>query len=92
MTLRHTQGDLETMLMSLAAIGRPVLSKMDKGNWHCSFDYPAPEGVTAQCRSRFDHSTPHEALQCCIDRLGGLRSMINVPSPVAGIRHLEVLR
>lgn len=85
-------GDLENMLMQLAAIGQPSLSKRDTGFWHCCFDYPAPEGVTAQCRSQFDHLSPQEALQCCIDRLGGLRSMINVPSPVAGIRHLELLR
>lgn len=85
-------GDLETMLMRLAAIGRPALSQMAEGGWHCRFEYPAPEGVTAMVRSEFNHRTPQEALQCCIDRLGGLQSMINVPSPVAGVRHLEIAR
>jgi len=69
------------LLAELTAIGRPRLSRMNSGLWHCSIQFPAPEGVTAEVCSEFNHSSPDEALQCCIDRLGGLRDMLSVPTP-----------
>ena len=77
--------------MRLAALGAPVLRKMDDGKWNCSFRFPSPEGVTAEVRSDFNHRSPQEALQKCIDRLGGLQNMVNVASSVAGLRQLEVV-
>ena len=78
------------LLMQLASIGSPVLRQMDHGGWYANVEFPAPEGVTAKASSDFEHKTPLEALQCVHDRLGGLRSMLSVPSPVAGIYHQSI--
>lgn len=69
------------LLRQLTDVGQPRIARMKEGAWHANVDFPAPEGVTAKVASDFDHPTPDEALQCCIDRLGGLRDMISVPSP-----------
>jgi len=82
--------DLRTMLLELADIGRPRLHRCTDGSWHCSVEFPAPDGVTAKVSSQFDHSTPEEALQTVLDRLGGLRDMLSVPTPSVGIAHNQV--
>ena len=69
------------LLSKLAEIGQPRLSRTDSGNWHANIEFPAPEGVTAKVASDFNHPSPDAALQCCIDRLGGLRDMLSVPTP-----------
>lgn len=69
------------LLAQLAAIGAPMVRRMDSGGWTASVEFPAPEGVTANVRSDFKHNSPDEALQVCIDRLGGLQDMLSVPSP-----------
>jgi hypothetical protein len=79
------------LLARLCEIGRPQLSRRDNGFWHACVTFPAPEGVTAEVRSSFDHKTPDEALQVCIDRLGGLQDMLSVPTPqVRTLRAIEV--
>lgn len=75
---------LSELLMELASIGAPRLSRGETGGWHASVKFPAPEGTTAEVRSNFDHHSPEEALQCVHDRLGGLRDMLAVPSPMIG--------
>ncbi|XUU60655.1 hypothetical protein ACRAQ6_14015 [Erythrobacter sp. HA6-11] len=82
--------DLRQMLLKLAEIGQPSVSKTERGRWHCSVTFPAPEGVTAKVRSDFDHPTPEAALQCCIDRLGGLQDMLSVPTPNVGVSHAQI--
>ena len=81
---------LKDMLMKLDEVGQPSLSKMKRGGWHADVEFPSPQGVTAKVASEFDHKTPEEALQTCIDRLGGLRDMVNVPSPQVKMSHLEI--
>jgi hypothetical protein len=78
------------LLAQLSEIGRPRLSRMDDGRWHAAVEFPSPEGVTAKVASDFKHASPDEALQCCIDRLGGLRSMLSVPAPMIGVVHAEI--
>lgn len=80
-------GDL---LAQLSAVGSPSLRRMDSGGWYAHIKFPAPDGVRADVGSRFDHDTPEEALQLVIDRLGGLRSMLSVPSPTIGATHAEI--
>lgn len=69
------------LLAKLSAIGAPILTQFEDGCWSARVKFPAPEGVTADVRSDFKHGTPEEALQVCIDRLGGLQDMISVPTP-----------
>ena len=66
----------DEMLDELAKIGRPRLHRCDDGSWSASIKFPAPDGVTAEVRSNFDHPTHRAALECVIDRIGGLRSMV----------------
>ena len=83
---------LYRLLMELAQIGAPTLRQMGTGGWHADVKFPAPKGCTAEVCSDFKHRTPVEALQCCRDRLGGLRNMISVPSPSVGLAHLEIIK
>lgn len=76
-----------SMIAELSALGEFTLRKMNHGGWYSDLEFPSPEGCTAQCRSGFKHESPIEAMQCLIDRLGGLRDMVSVPSPVPGISH-----
>ena len=83
-------GQLNRLLSELSQLGEFRLTKFDDGKWHANIEFPSPKGVTAKCASDFKHNTPIEAMQCVHDRLGGLRNMIAVPSPVVGIAHAEV--
>jgi hypothetical protein len=76
----------------ISALGEFHMRRGDHGGWHASVKFPAPEGVTAECRSDFRHETPLEALQCLHDRLGGLQSMVNIAAPVPGIAHMEIVK
>ena len=81
---------LYRLLSELASVGAVVLRKMSDGKWHAGVKFPAPKGITADVDSDYKHSTPIEALQCVYDRLGGLRSMVNIKSPAIGVAHQEV--
>lgn len=73
------------LLSRLSEIGRPRVGRTDDGKWYAVVVFPSPEGITAEVKSNFNHSSPDEALQQVIDRLGGLRSMVNVRTAELGL-------
>lgn len=77
------------LLAKLSEVGQPHLWRNSLGGedyWLALVKFPAPDGVTAEVKGERSHS-PDMALQTCIDRLGGLRSMLSVPSPQIGAVH-----
>ena len=78
------------LLLQLSGVGKPRVMRFDDGTWGASVKFPSPAGVTAEVQSDYNQPTPDAALQQCIDRLGGLRSMLTVPSPQIGATHAEV--
>lgn len=69
------------LLAKLAEIGKPHISRNNDGTWYAAVDFPAPDGVTAKVHSGFECKTPDEALLLLMERIGGLRNMLSVPSP-----------
>lgn len=69
------------LLAELAQVGAPRLSRQKDGTWHAVLEFPAPDGVTAKVDSGFECKTPDAALLLLLDRIGGLRNMLSVPSP-----------
>lgn len=69
------------LLAELSEIGAPRLSRNKDGTWHAVVEFPAPDGVTAKVDSGFKCKTPDAALLLLIERIGGLRNMLSVPSP-----------
>jgi len=61
--------ELETLLLTMTAHGKPNLSLTSTG-WHCGVDMTVPHtGVAVTVRSEFNHITPLEAAQACMDRI-----------------------
>ncbi len=61
--------DLEQILLHLCRFGRPRLSRMDRG-WHCWVSmHVQAVGAAVEIKSEFDHATPLESAQVCLDRV-----------------------
>lgn len=66
--------DLETLLLTMTAHGKPSVTLTSRG-WHCGVDMTVPHtGVAVSVRSGFDHLTPLEAAQVCMDRIHAVAS------------------
>jgi hypothetical protein len=65
----------DEMLDLLATIGRPKVARMDDGAWYAQLSFPAPEGMTVECRSDFSHPTHTSALTQLLARVGELRGV-----------------
>ena len=70
---------LEKKLAFLALYGRPRLAKLDEG-WHCRLDVlVSGTGVEFSVMSEYNHPTPAEAAQCCMERLGKALDSLSNP-------------
>lgn len=63
------------MLDLLSTMGRPRVSRLKDGAWHASMEFPAPEGVSVEVKSEFNHPTHESALLQLIARVRDMTDM-----------------
>lgn len=70
----------DQMLDLLATMGRPRLVRHDDGRWSAGIKFPAPEGVTTEVNSDYNHPTHRSALLQVIARVRDLTGLADVIS------------
>lgn len=64
--------DLEQLLLRLNQFGSPSVSRM-RGGWYCVVEmFVQAKGAKVDIKSEFNHSTPTEAAQICLDRVSAV--------------------
>ena len=66
-------------LAELARYGNPRIGQYGKGNgWHANVDMiVSGKGVRFEIKSEFEHSTPNDALNVCLQRMRAALKQIN---------------
>jgi hypothetical protein len=64
--------ELEQVLLHLNQFGQPRLSRMDAG-WYCACEmFVSAAGADVKIKSEFNHTTPTQAAQVCLERVSAV--------------------